>query len=97
MRVIGQNAHQLDELRTGLRLEYPQNSLLFDVAATSSRTYPEQFQYAFLLQDARGRVIKQKFSHDAQFAMESLSPGGYKVTARAFSIWLNTTPYASVT
>ncbi|HJU54286.1 MAG TPA: two-component regulator propeller domain-containing protein, partial [Pyrinomonadaceae bacterium] len=85
VRVIGQNAHQLDELRTGLRLEYPQNSLLFDAAATSSRTYPEQFQYAFLLQDARGRVIKQKFSHDAQFAMEDLSPGGYRVTARAFS------------
>ncbi|HEY0379631.1 MAG TPA: two-component regulator propeller domain-containing protein [Pyrinomonadaceae bacterium] len=85
VRVIGQKAHQLDELRTGLRLEYPQNSLLFDVAATSSRTYPEQFQYAFLLQDARGRVIKQKFSHDAQFALESLSPGSYRVVARAFS------------
>jgi signal transduction histidine kinase len=85
VRVIGQTAHQLDELHTGLRLEYPQNSLLFDAAATSSRTYPEQFQYAFLLQDARGRVIKQKFSHDAQFAMESLRPGRYRVTARAFS------------
>jgi signal transduction histidine kinase/streptogramin lyase len=85
VRIIGQRAHQLEELGTGLHLEYPQNSLLLDVAAISSRTYPEQFQYAFLLTDGAGRVIKQKFSHDAQFAMESLSPGKYKITARAFS------------
>jgi ligand-binding sensor domain-containing protein/two-component sensor histidine kinase len=84
-RIIGQRIHQLDELRTGLNLEYPQNSLLLDVTATSSRTYPEQFQYAFLLYDAVGRVIKQKFSHDAQFTMESLKPGNYKVAVRAFS------------
>ncbi len=84
-RIIGQRIHQLDELRTGLNLEYPQNSLLLDVTATSSRTYPEQFQYAFLLYDAEGRVIKQKFSHDAQFTMESLKPGNYRVSARAFS------------
>jgi signal transduction histidine kinase len=85
VRVIGQRIHQLPELRTGLNLEYPQNSLLLDVAATSSRTYPEQFQYAFLLYDAKGRVIKQKFSRDAQFTMESLKPGNYRVIARAFS------------
>lgn len=84
-RIIGQRIHQLEELRTGLHLDYPQNSLLLDVAATSSRTYPEQFQYAFLLYDASGRVIKQKFSHDAQFTMESLKPGNYKVSARAYS------------
>ena len=84
-RISGQRIHQLSELGGGLRLEYPQNSLLLDVAATSSRTYPEQFQYAFLLTDAGGRVIKQKFSRDAQFAMESLKPGNYRVLARAFS------------
>ncbi|MDT4897723.1 MAG: hypothetical protein QOH25_2800 [Acidobacteriota bacterium] len=85
VRIIGQRIHQLTELRTGLHLDYPQNSLLLDVAATSSRTYPEQFQYAFLLYDAAGRVIKQKFSHDAQFTMESLKPGLYRVSVRAFS------------
>jgi signal transduction histidine kinase len=84
-RIIGQRIHELSELTSGLHLEYPQNSLLLDVAATSSRTYPEQFQYAFLLYDAAGRVIKQKFSHDAQFTMESLKPGNYRVMARAFS------------
>nr|MBA2733282.1 hypothetical protein [Acidobacteriota bacterium] len=85
VRIIGQRIHELSELRTGLHLEYPQNSLLLDVAATSSRTYPEQFQYAFLLSDAAGVVIKQKFSHDAQFTMESLKPGNYRIVARAFS------------
>ena len=85
VRIIGQRIHQLDELRAGLNLDYPQNSLVLDVSATSSRTFPEQFQYAFLLYDSTGRIIKQKFSHDAQFTMESLKAGRYKVTARAFS------------
>lgn len=84
-RIISQRIHQLSELGGGLHLEYPQNSLLLDVAATSSRTYPEQFHYAFLLTDAAGRVIKQKVSPDAQFTMESLKPGNYRVLARAFS------------
>ncbi|MBC7910033.1 MAG: hypothetical protein H7Y30_06005, partial [Pyrinomonadaceae bacterium] len=43
-RLIGQRIHTLDELREGLFLEYPQNSLVLDVAAASSRTFPEQFQ-----------------------------------------------------
>lgn len=85
VRVIGQRIHQLSELSAGLHLDYPQNSLVLDVAATSSRTFPEQFQYAFQLRDAAGKVIKQKFSHDAQFTMETLRPGKYSVVARAFS------------
>jgi signal transduction histidine kinase len=84
-RIISQRIHQLGELAGGLHLEYPQNSLLLDVAATSSRTYPEQFHYAFLLMDASGHIIKQKLSQDAQFTMESLKPGNYRVLARAFS------------
>jgi signal transduction histidine kinase len=85
VRISGQRIHELSELKGGLHLDYPQNSLLLDVAATSSRTYPEQFQYAFLLTDGAGRVIKKKFSHDAQFTMESLKPGNYHVMVRAFS------------
>ncbi|HEV7376523.1 MAG TPA: two-component regulator propeller domain-containing protein [Pyrinomonadaceae bacterium] len=85
VRIIGQRVHQLSELRAGLSLDYPQNSLVLDVSATSSRTFPEQFQYAFQLRDAAGKIIKQKFSRDAQFTMETLRPGKYKVVARAFS------------
>jgi signal transduction histidine kinase len=84
-RIISQRIHQQQELRAGLQLDYPQNSLLLDVTAISSRTFPEQFQYAFALFDASGKVIREKLSHDSQFAMEKLKPGTYKVVARAFT------------
>jgi len=84
-RVISKRVHSPSELANGLSLEYPQNSLLFEVAAISSRTFPEQFQYAFTLVDSKNAVIKQKVSRESQFAMEGLSPGKYRVTARAFS------------
>jgi signal transduction histidine kinase/ligand-binding sensor domain-containing protein len=84
-RIISQRIHEQQELRSGLQLDYPQNSLLVDVTAISSRTFPEQFQYAFALSDSSGKVIREKLSHDSQFAMEKLKPGTYKVLARAFT------------
>ena len=84
-RIISQRIHQQSELAGGLKLDYPQNSLLLDVTAISSRTFPEQFQYAFALYDSSGKIIRQKLSHDSQFAMEQLSPGKYKVVARALT------------
>jgi signal transduction histidine kinase/ligand-binding sensor domain-containing protein len=84
-RVISKRVHSAGELQSGLYLEYPQNSLLLDVAAISSRTFPEQFQYAFTLVDSSGAAIKQKLSRDSQFTMEGLRPGRYRITARAFS------------
>jgi len=84
-RVVSKRVHTAGELQSGLYLEYPQNSLLLDVAAISSRTFPEQFQYAFTLMDSNKAVIRQKLSRDSQFTMEGLRPGKYRVTARAFS------------
>jgi signal transduction histidine kinase len=84
-RVISQRIHQPSELAAGLRLDYPQNSLLLDVTAISSRTFPEQFQYAFALYDSSGKLIRSKLAHDSQFPMEQLTPGKYKVVARAFT------------
>lgn len=84
-RIISKRVHQPSELASGLYLDYPQNSLLVELAATSSRTFPEQFQYAFVLYDSSGHAIKQKLSHDAQFPMEGLKAGKYKVVARAFT------------
>jgi signal transduction histidine kinase/ligand-binding sensor domain-containing protein len=84
-RIISRRVHQPEELREGLRLEYPQNSLVLDVQATGSRTFPEQFQYGFLLFDEAGRQVKQKLSRDAQFTMEGLKPGRYRVEARAYN------------
>ena len=84
-RIISKRVHHPGELSSGLYLEYPQNSLLFEVAANSSRTFPEQFQYAFTLTDTKGNVVKQKVSRESQFAIEGLKPGKYKVLARAFT------------
>ena len=84
-RIISKRVHQPVELARGLDLDYPQNSLLLEVTATSSRTFPEQFLYAFALYDAAGHAIKQKLSHDSQFPVEGLKAGKYRVVARAFT------------
>jgi signal transduction histidine kinase len=84
-RILSKRIHAPSELQAGLNLEYPQNSLLLDVTAISSRTFPEQFQYAFTLIDSNGQSIKQKLARESQFTMEGLKPGTYTVTARAFT------------
>src|SRR6185369_15859284 len=61
-RILSKRVHLPSELQAGLNLEYPQNSLLLDVTAISTRTFPEQFQYAFTLIDSKGQSIKQKLS-----------------------------------
>src|SRR6185295_14569843 len=84
-RIISKRVHSPAELAGGLYLEYPQNALLFEVAAINSRTFPEQFQYAFVLSDGSGKVIKQRLSRESQFAMEGLRAGKYQVVARVFT------------
>jgi signal transduction histidine kinase/ligand-binding sensor domain-containing protein len=84
-RIIGKRLYSLDEVRKGLWLEYPQNSLLVDIAAASSRTFPEQFQYVFTLFDSAGRIIKQKRSRESQFSMEALPAGSYRMQAIAYN------------
>lgn len=85
-RILGSHIYQPEELAYGLSLEYPQNNLVLDVAAASSRTFPEQFQYLFLLFDSKNRLInKPRLGTDAQFFMEKLSSGYYRVEARAYS------------
>ncbi len=93
-RVTTSRAIQPEELRGAepLRLEYPQSGIVVDVAAGASRTFPEQFQYAFTLRDSKGRVVKQKLSRDSQFQAEKLPAGTYTLTARAFT--LDLTPSA---
>ena len=87
-RVTASRTYQPEELQRGdaLRLSYPQSNLTLDVAAGASRTFPEQFQYAFTLLDAGGRAIKQKLSRDSQFQVEGLKAGRYAIKARAFTL-----------
>ncbi len=84
-RVISKRVHAIPELASGLYLEYPQNSLLLDVWVISSRTFPEQFQYAFTLTNSNGTEIRKILGRDSQFVMGGLAPGKYRVTARAFT------------
>ena len=84
-RVIGKRVYGGEELRDGVSLEYPQNSLAIDVAAISSRTFPEQFQYAFTVLDYRDRIVHEKRSRESQLLIEGLKPGTYRVVISAFT------------
>jgi signal transduction histidine kinase/ligand-binding sensor domain-containing protein len=85
-RVMSRRLHNTSELAAGIELPYPQNSLALDVAALDTRTFPEQFRYAFVLRRAPdGAEVRRKLGADAQFLMENLPPGRYSVEARAFT------------
>lgn len=84
-RVLSQKLHTAEETRGVINLEYPQNSLLVEVAGLSSRTFPEQFQYEFFLKNAKGEIIEKKLSGDAQFSPTNLEAGDYRIEARSFN------------
>ncbi len=84
-RVLSQRLYNTEETSRTINLDYPQNSLLLEVAGLSSRTFPEQFQYGFLLEKQNGEVLDKKLSNDAQFSPADLSPGAYRIEARAFN------------
>jgi signal transduction histidine kinase len=76
--------HDLSELNSTIALDYPQNSLLIEVGGLSSRTFPEEFQYAFLLKNSHGEVIDSRFSNNPEYAPTELSPGEYGVESVAY-------------
>ena len=83
-RIVSQRVHSARELVSGIVLEYPQNTLSIDVTGLSSRTFPEQFQYSYLLYNSKDELIDKRFGSESQFVMEKLSPGDYRVEVRAF-------------
>jgi len=85
IRVLSQRLHDFSELTSPISLEYPQNSLLVEVAGQSSRTFPEEFQYSFLLKDAKGEAVDSRLSGDPQYAPADLRPGEYAIEAVAFN------------
>lgn len=88
-RVSSQRVHDLSELRSTIELEYPQNSLLIEVAGQSSRTFPEEFQYAYVLKNSKGEVVDKLLSSDAQYAPVDLRAGDYRIEVTAFDRDLN--------
>lgn len=85
IRVLSQRVHDLGELASTIPLEYPQNSLLVEVAGQSSRTFPEEFQYAFTMRNANGEMMDSRLSNDPQYAPAELNPGEYAIEAVAFN------------
>lgn len=83
-RLLSQRDHNINELRSTVELDYPQNSLLVEVAGQSSRTFPEEFQYAFLLKNSGGEILDSRLSSDPQYAPIDLKPGKYSIESRAF-------------
>ncbi len=83
-RILSRRLHSNDELNSTITLEYPQNALTVEVSAINSRTFPEQFQYAFLLFDDKNQIIRKKIGSDSQFFMDNLAAGEYTAKIRAF-------------
>lgn len=83
-RILSQRVHDLAELKASIELEYPQDSLLIEVAGQSSRTYPEEFQYGFALFDGKGNLVDQRLTRDPQYAPSDLKSGEYVIEATAF-------------
>jgi signal transduction histidine kinase/ligand-binding sensor domain-containing protein len=84
-RILSKRAHDLSEITSTIALEYPQNSLLIEVAGQSSRTFPEEFQYAFVLTNAKGDEIGRRITNESQYSPENLTPGEYVIEAIAFN------------
>jgi signal transduction histidine kinase/ligand-binding sensor domain-containing protein len=84
-RIISQRVHDLNELPSTITLEYPQNSLLVEVAGQSTRTFPEEFQYAFVLTNSKGEEVARRISNDPQFAPVDIAPGDYTIESIAFN------------
>jgi signal transduction histidine kinase/ligand-binding sensor domain-containing protein len=85
LRVMSKRVFQPEEIRAGIDLDYPQNGLALDVEASSSRSFPEQFQYSFALFDGAGKRLKHKIARDSQFLIENLPAGRYRIETRAFT------------
>lgn len=83
-RILSRRLHEPAETSGEIALEYPQNSLLVEVAGLSSRTFPEQFQYGFVLKNKAGEILDRKLSNEAQFSPTNLPAGAYRIEARAF-------------
>ncbi len=84
-RILSQRVHDPGELRSTIELDHPQNSLLVEVAGQSSRTFPEEFQYSFLLKNAKGEIVDSRLSNESQYATTKLSSGEYSIESQAFN------------
>lgn len=88
-RILSQRVHDLRELRSTIALDHPQNSLVLEVAGQSSRTFPQEFQYGFLLKNESGEILERRLTYEPQYSPEGLKAGTYRIEAIAFDRDLN--------
>ena len=89
VRLLSRRVHDLSETASTIELEYPQNSLLVEVAGQSSRTFPEEFQYAYVLMNSKRETIDTRLTNDQQYTSNGLNPGEYSLEVVAFDRDLN--------
>jgi len=85
VRILSRRLHDAGEIASTIALDFPQNSILVEVAGQSSRTFPEEFQYGFLLKNAAGDIVEKRLSSESQFSPGNLAPGEYSIEARGFN------------
>ncbi|MBK8464735.1 MAG: hypothetical protein IPL32_02810 [Chloracidobacterium sp.] len=83
--VLSKRLHDAGEIDSIIELDYPQNSLQIEVAGQSSRTFPEEFQYAFFLKNGKGDLVDIRFSNEAQYSPSDLKPGEYRLESVAYN------------
>lgn len=81
VRAFGAREYPLDG--SPIRLNYPQNSLLVEAVAISSRTFSEKFTYEFQVLDAKGSEIRRGSARQGQFTAQGLAAGDYRVRVTA--------------
>ncbi|MCU0238823.1 MAG: hypothetical protein MUC29_05220 [Pyrinomonadaceae bacterium] len=84
-RIISERVHTNKEINDGINLDYPQNTLNIEVTGVSSRTFPENFQYGYLLKNSKGEIVLKKLTKDSQISFENLPPDNYSAEIRTFN------------
>src|SRR5262249_32806232 len=77
--------YMTDEVLAGLVLDYNQGFAI-DVAASSSRTFPEQFQYLFTFRDDHGKQMTTAPTRIPRLTSDVLPPGNYWEEVRAYNV-----------
>jgi ligand-binding sensor domain-containing protein/two-component sensor histidine kinase len=84
-RIISEKIYSAKEIIEGIKLDYPQSTLSVEVIGLSSRTFPESFQYRYLLKNSKGETVLKKLTKDSQIAFENLKPDDYSAEIFAFN------------
>lgn len=72
------------EAKSGIVLSYPQRSIVLELFATSTRTFRGQFQYGYVVTDARGTEVTRGLVRDGKISLDRLEPGQYRIDSVAF-------------